>query len=136
LNASITSGRLSEILNELSADELEFISHDWELWARDEQLAPVLIAPGDSLAGSRPPGALDVVRDSSNKPGASGRLAERESEAPIKQWRVWLLLGGRGSGKTRAGAEWVRSLALSEPTEEATSPRAAAGSRNASRRAP
>jgi phage terminase large subunit-like protein len=113
LNASITNGRLSEILNELSADELEFISHDWELWARDEQLAPLLIAPGDSPSGSRPPGALDVARDSSNQPGASGRLAERESEAPIKAWRVWLLLGGRGSGKTRAGAEWVRSLALS-----------------------
>ena len=23
-------------------------------------------------------------------------------------WRTWLILGGRGSGKTRAGAEWVR----------------------------
>ena len=141
LNASITSGRLSEILNELSADELEFIAHDWELWARDEQLAPLLIAPGDSPAGSRPPGALDVARDSFNKPGASGRLAERESEAPIKTWRVWMLLGGRGSGKTRAGAEWVRSLACGGDTESpatagATFPRAAAGSRNASRSAP
>ena len=27
------------------------------------------------------------------------------------QWRSWLILGGRGSGKTRAGAEWVRALA-------------------------
>src|SRR5215217_8112684 len=26
-------------------------------------------------------------------------------------WIVWLLLGGRGAGKTRAGAEWVRDLA-------------------------
>lgn len=25
-------------------------------------------------------------------------------------WTVWLMLGGRGAGKTRAGAEWVRSL--------------------------
>lgn len=24
-------------------------------------------------------------------------------------WQIWLLLGGRGSGKTRAGAEWVRA---------------------------
>jgi phage terminase large subunit-like protein len=24
------------------------------------------------------------------------------------RWHTWLLLGGRGSGKTRAGAEWVR----------------------------
>lgn len=27
-------------------------------------------------------------------------------------WRVWLFLAGRGAGKTRAGAEWVRALAL------------------------
>lgn len=25
-------------------------------------------------------------------------------------WTVWLLLGGRGAGKTRAGAEWVRDF--------------------------
>ncbi len=28
-------------------------------------------------------------------------------------WRVWLVMGGRGAGKTRAGAEWVRVKALS-----------------------
>ena len=27
-------------------------------------------------------------------------------------WRSWLILGGRGAGKTRAGAEWVRAIAL------------------------
>ncbi len=27
-------------------------------------------------------------------------------------WRTWLILGGRGAGKTRAGAEWVRAKAL------------------------
>jgi phage terminase large subunit-like protein len=26
-------------------------------------------------------------------------------------WTIWLLMGGRGAGKTRAGAEWVRALA-------------------------
>jgi phage terminase large subunit-like protein len=29
-------------------------------------------------------------------------------------WRVWLILGGRGAGKTRAGAEWVRAKALGQ----------------------
>lgn len=29
---------------------------------------------------------------------------------PDGDWRVWLLLSGRGSGKTRAGAEWVRKI--------------------------
>ncbi len=28
---------------------------------------------------------------------------------PSGAWRVWLLLAGRGFGKTRSGAEWVRS---------------------------
>lgn len=26
---------------------------------------------------------------------------------PPGDWRIWLFLGGRGSGKTRAGAEWI-----------------------------
>ena len=30
---------------------------------------------------------------------------------PEGNWRTWLLLGGRGSGKTRSGAEFVRHLA-------------------------
>ncbi|MBN9305632.1 MAG: ATP-binding protein [Devosia sp. 67-54] len=30
---------------------------------------------------------------------------------PAGDWVTWLLMGGRGSGKTRAGAEWVRGLA-------------------------
>ena len=30
-------------------------------------------------------------------------------------WRVWLILGGRGAGKTRAGAEWVRAVARGRP---------------------
>ena len=29
-------------------------------------------------------------------------------------WTTWLVLGGRGAGKTRAGAEWVRALALAD----------------------
>ncbi len=31
---------------------------------------------------------------------------------PEGGWRTWLILGGRGAGKTRAGAEWVRGIAL------------------------
>jgi phage terminase large subunit-like protein len=29
-----------------------------------------------------------------------------------RAWRHWLVLGGRGAGKTRTGAEWVRAKAL------------------------
>ncbi|SIO10716.1 Large terminase phage packaging protein [Rhodovulum sp. ES.010] len=28
---------------------------------------------------------------------------------PEYDWRAWVVMGGRGAGKTRAGAEWVRS---------------------------
>ena len=28
---------------------------------------------------------------------------------PPGDWRTWVLLGGRGAGKTRAGAEWIRA---------------------------
>jgi len=59
----------------LGAAELRFLLHDWQIWARDDQLPP------DAAQGG----------------GA---------------WTTWLLLGGRGSGKTRAGAEWVRGVAL------------------------
>jgi len=30
-------------------------------------------------------------------------------------WTTWLVLGGRGAGKTRLGAEWVRALAMGRP---------------------
>jgi phage terminase large subunit-like protein len=33
---------------------------------------------------------------------------------PNDLWRIWLLLGGRGAGKTRAGSEFVRGMALGE----------------------
>jgi phage terminase large subunit-like protein len=59
----------------LSAAEAEFLRHDWQLWARDDQLPPPLSQSG-------------------------------------LPWTTWLILGGRGAGKTRAGAEWVRALAL------------------------
>ena len=34
---------------------------------------------------------------------------------PCGAWRVWLLMAGRGFGKTRTGAEWVRHLAHAYP---------------------
>jgi phage terminase large subunit-like protein len=35
--------------------------------------------------------------------------ARPDQLAPAGAWRTWLLLGGRGSGKTRSAAEWVRA---------------------------
>lgn len=132
MSASIASGQLENDLAELSTAELEFVRYDWELWAREEQLAPLYVALGDSRSASRPPSAApsgrlceavsegahsDVSGDtpSSRLPPSSapsGRLREAVSEgAKNRAWRIWMLLGGRGSGKTRAGAEWVRAQA-------------------------
>ncbi len=32
-----------------------------------------------------------------------------------EDWTTWAVIGGRGSGKTRTGAEWVRALATGDP---------------------
>jgi phage terminase large subunit-like protein len=47
-------------------------------------------------------------------------IARDDQLAPVfakggGRWHTWLLLGGRGSGKTRAGAEWVRAQVMGEP---------------------
>ena len=36
-------------------------------------------------------------------------------EIGAPDWTIWLVLGGRGAGKTRAGAEWVRGAVLGHP---------------------
>jgi phage terminase large subunit-like protein len=41
------------------------------------------------------------------------RADQKEPELP---WRCWLVLAGRGFGKTRMGAEWVRRMAAADPT--------------------
>lgn len=45
----------------------------------------------------------------------SWAITARPSQLPPPgDWRQWLIVGGRGSGKTRAGAEWVRAMAAGE----------------------
>jgi len=41
--------------------------------------------------------------------------ARGEQLAPSGDWRTWLICAGRGFGKTRAGAEWVRAVARRNP---------------------
>jgi phage terminase large subunit-like protein len=62
--------------------------------------------------------------------GELGRMSERQRRslrthwrlwahagqlAPPGEWHTWLIMAGRGFGKTRAGAEWVRSVAETDP---------------------
>ena len=35
--------------------------------------------------------------------------------APAGDWRIWLVMAGRGFGKTRSGSEWVRMIAENDP---------------------
>ncbi len=37
---------------------------------------------------------------------------QQNEENETNDWTTWMILGGRGAGKTRAGAEWIRAQAL------------------------
>lgn len=41
--------------------------------------------------------------------------ARPQQLAPPGDWRIWLVCAGRGFGKTRAGAEWVKQIARDNP---------------------
>jgi phage terminase large subunit-like protein len=41
--------------------------------------------------------------------------AKGQLEPTDAGWRVWLMMAGRGFGKTRAGAEWIHRLAMIRP---------------------
>ena len=40
--------------------------------------------------------------------------ARLKQRPPLKDWRTWLILGGRGAGKTRTGAEWIKRIATAD----------------------
>jgi len=42
-------------------------------------------------------------------------IHEGQIEPSSEGWRTWLMMAGRGFGKTRAGAEWIERLARSRP---------------------
>jgi len=48
--------------------------------------------------------------------GWAQKWARADQLPPDGDWTTWLMLGGRGAGKTRAGAEWVRALATAGVT--------------------
>jgi len=73
--SALPEGEREAALGTLSAPDIIRLAYDWQVWARNDQLAPVTTEGG-------------------------------------RAWQTWLILGGRGSGKTRAGAEWVRARAL------------------------
>lgn len=52
--------------------------------------------------------------------------AHEHQKEPDGDWTTWLLLGGRGAGKTRAGAEWIRGVANDNRNAAAIAPPAIA----------
>ena len=45
------------------------------------------------------------------------RLWAHDGQVPPDDgWHTWLIMAGRGYGKTRAGAEWIREIAEADPT--------------------
>jgi phage terminase large subunit-like protein len=82
----------------------------------DEQLAAVF----ERLMGIREPADLEwIVRGLTNP--QQRRLMRywtgwaHEGQRPEgEDWRIWLMLAGRGFGKTLAGAEWVTELARAD----------------------
>lgn len=68
------------------------------------------------IAGMRPL-KRDATLSDIGEPGAGCLLYDWQNSAraaqlpPAGNWFVWLIMAGRGFGKTRAGAEWVRMIA-------------------------
>jgi phage terminase large subunit-like protein len=73
-------------------------------WSKTVTLvAPPVFPPDD-------PAQLDET-------GASAwpEIAHAAQLPPEGEWQTWLFQGGRGAGKTRAGAEWLAARALATP---------------------
>ena len=68
----------------------------------------------DYLSGLKPTALNDALAGLSDNALASLPwlfefwALEGHQLAPENDWTTWVILGGRGAGKTRAGAEWVR----------------------------
>ena len=81
----------------MSADRLDFLRHD-----------------EDGLGHSLPELLEEHERDA--VPWNWPLWARAAQLPPPGDWRVWLIMAGRGFGKTRAGSEWVRMIAESAPS--------------------
>lgn len=63
----------------------------------------------EEITAGLPPALADLLNHDWLIWGHDTQLPPADDEKP---WRTWLMLGGRGAGKTRAGAEWIKAQAL------------------------
>ncbi|TDR88950.1 DNA-packaging protein [Enterovirga rhinocerotis] len=61
--------------------------------------------------------ALELTRREAERLLELWHILSHPNQIPPEDgaWTTWLLLGGRGAGKTRTGAEWIRGAALGQP---------------------
>lgn len=81
--------------------------------APDDPLAWMAGATDDEIEGFV--AGLDA-RERREWPWIWSNLARPGQLAPQGDWGLWLILAGRGFGKTRAGAEWVQGVAERDRT--------------------
>ncbi len=62
----------------------------------------------DSLLGYTSPGIENSKTQGLPSPYDWLRIARANQRPPEGEWRTWMILGGRGFGKTRTGAETIR----------------------------
>src|SRR5688572_284007 len=79
---------------------------------RNRQLAPKYDWYGEGCPCGVPPGTCKEhhrARPLERRDDAiTGKTSLFGQRPPPGDWKVWLFSGGRGAGKTRTGAEWVR----------------------------
>ncbi len=95
LLALAQSGDCDGVVAEMVAGDVISALFDWQAWVRPDQTPPDAAHAGET----------------SSLPG-EGLVDDIEPAGTIRGYRTWLIMGGRGAGKTRAGAEWVRAMAL------------------------
>ncbi len=87
--AVLPAAQRARLVETLTAAELHELHDRWAVWAH----------PGQHLeAGAK-----------------VGSSAGAGAGAGADDWRIWVILAGRGFGKTRAGAEWVSQVARDNP---------------------
>ncbi len=81
--------------------------------------APTDTATFDALLRDTAPARIAAVAATLDAPDAAvlaeAYLARAAQEPPLGDWATWLILAGRGFGKTRAGTAWIDGLATARP---------------------
>src|SRR4030088_282767 len=98
---------------ETSKNSVEGFRRDLNKWSREQWLFQMT---------NLKPGEMDFIEEHWEI-FAHAHQTPPDLAPNGKPWHIWLMIGGRGAGKTRAGAEWIRAQALGLPplaTEKAS----------------